>query len=504
MKRKSVLNYTLLVAGIVVLLNIISSRFFFRLDFTDDHRYTLSDATKNILSSLKDPVTVKAYFSENLPPDVARVRKEFKEILVEYANRSHGKVVYEFANPNKDDESEQKAQQEGIQPVMINVREKDQMKQQRAYLGAVVQMGEKRDVIPFMQAGSAMEYALSTSIKKISVETKNVVGLLEGHGEAKLAGMQQAYASLSVLHEVRSVTVSDSASVPTDIKTLAIIDPKDTIPSSHLSQIEKFVSNGGNIFIAYSKTNPDLQRSYGDVRYTGLEDWLSKKGIVISGDYVIDANCGTVNVRQQQGGFAFNNTIQFPYFPLINTFEKHPITQGLEAAMFVFASPIFFHGDSSMSFTPIVKSSKKSGILKSPLQFDVGKRWSERDFTMNGVTLGATLKQKNNNGTQSKIVVFSNGNFAVNGEGQQAQQLQPDNVNLLVNSIDWLSDETGLIELRTRGVSSRPLDLIEDSSKTMWKYFNFLFPVLLIVTYGFVRSQSKRNLRVRRMEEDFS
>ena len=64
----------------------------------------------------------------------------------------------------------QEAAQSGVQPVMINVREKDQMKQQKAYLGAVVQMGDKSEAIPFMQPGAAMEYALSSSIKKLSVE----------------------------------------------------------------------------------------------------------------------------------------------------------------------------------------------------------------------------------------------------------------------------------------------------------------------------------------------
>jgi len=84
-----------------------------------------------------------------------------------------------------------------------------------------------------------------------------------------------------------------------------------------------------------------------------------------------------------------------------------------------------------------------------------------------------------------------------------AQQLPPDNVNLFVNAIDWLSDDTGLIDLRTKGVSSRPLDTIEDGSKTFYKYLNFLLPIILIVTYGFIRAQMKRNQRVRRMEEDY-
>ena len=149
--KRKVRTTLLLVFGIIVLINILAARFFVRLDFTEDKRYSLSDATENILKNLKDPVTVTAYFSENLPPNIAQVKQDFRDLLVEYANKSNNLIVYEFVNPNESQESEIKAQQAGIRPIMINVRERDQLKQQRAYLGAIVQMGDKKDVIPFFQ-----------------------------------------------------------------------------------------------------------------------------------------------------------------------------------------------------------------------------------------------------------------------------------------------------------------------------------------------------------------
>ena len=171
-KRKSILAYILLFIGVIVIVNILADRFFLRLDFTADKRYTLSDATKNILKSLDETVTVTAYFSEELPGEFTQLRRDFKEELIEYSSRSKGKVMFEFINPNKDEATEQKAMQEGINPVLINVREKDQVKQQKAYLGAVVHYGDKKEVIPLIQPGAAMEYSLSTSIKKMSVDNK--------------------------------------------------------------------------------------------------------------------------------------------------------------------------------------------------------------------------------------------------------------------------------------------------------------------------------------------
>ena len=154
---------------------------------TEDQRYSLSDATKTILEKLDEPVTVTSYFSEDLPPDIEKVRQDFKDLLIEYSNRSNGQVVYEFLNPNEDEETEMKAQQNGISPIMINVRDKDQVKQQKAYLGALLQMGDIKEVIPFIQPGAAMEYALSSSIKKLSSKERPVVGLLQGSWRAKFS-----------------------------------------------------------------------------------------------------------------------------------------------------------------------------------------------------------------------------------------------------------------------------------------------------------------------------
>ena len=85
------------------------------------------------------------------------------------------------------------------------------------------------------------------------------------------------------------------------------------------------------------------------------------------------------------------------------------------------------------------------------------------------------LKEKLPDQTDAKLVVIGDGDFAVNGQGQQAQQLTPDNVNLLVNAVDWLSDDTGLIELRTRGITSRMLDQIEDGKKNFLKWLNVFY-----------------------------
>ncbi len=502
--NNSVYTYILLIVGVIIFINLLGDRFFLRLDFTADKRYTLSEATKNILGNLKEPVTVTAYISEELPQQFSQLRRDFKEELIEYSNRSKGKVMFEFVNPNKDDATEQKTMQEGISPVLINVREKDQVKQQKAYMGAVVHYGDKKEVIPYIQAGSAMEYSLSTSIKKMTVQNKPKVGILQGHGETSPNSLIQVMQSLSVLYDATPVNLDVISVNLSDFKTLVIINPHDTFPPADLAKLDEFLAGGKNICIAMNRVNGDLQKSTGSEVRTGLEKWLEGKGVRVNPNFIIDQNCGSVMVNQQQGAMTFQSSLRFPYLPLITKFAPHPVTKGLSSVMLQFASSIDFTSPGmDVSFTPLATTSEKSGTENPPLTFNINRNWQQQDFPRSGLTVCALVSGKLSGSMTSRMIIISDGDFPANGEGQQARQLPPDNLNLLVNSIDWLSDDTGLIDLRTKEVTSRPIDQMDDGKKAMYKYLNFLLPIFLIIGIGIGRFQSRRNLRMRRMNENY-
>lgn len=501
--KKTITSYLLILIGVIVLVNILSDNFFIRLDFTEDNRYTLSNATKDILKNLNEPVTITAFFSEDLPPDIAKTRRDFKELLTEYASVANQMLVYEFVNPNEDEETERKSAMEGVQPVIINVREKDQVVQQKAFLGAVIQMGEEKEVIPFMQPGAAMEYALSSAIKKLSVLDKPKIGFLQGHGEPTIGDYQQVMAQLQVLYDVSGVTLSDTSNELAPYKTVTIVAPTDSFPASHLAQLDNYLNQGGKLFIAMNRVDGNLQNQSGSTINTALEGWLTQKGIVVENNFIIDASCASVGVQQQQGIFSYRTQIQFPYLPVVTNFADHPITKGLEAVILQFASTINYTGDSTIVFTPIAETSENAGTKSSPTYFEIQKNWTQTDFPLSNLPVAGHFKGKLAGNAISEMVVIGDGDFPVNGAGQQKQQQQEDNISLMVNSIDFLSDDTGLIELRTKGVSSRPLDQIEDGRKAFLKYFNFLLPLLLIIGYGIFRMQMRRNLRVKRMEEGY-
>ena len=497
---KKINTTILLVLGILVFANLVSEQYFFRLDLTEDRQYTLSDATEGIMKSLENPITVKAYFSENLPPDIAKTKNDFEEYLIEYARNSDNNLVYTFINPNENEETEREALEAGINPVMINVREKDQMKQQKAFLGAVLELEEQREVIPFMQPGAPLEYLLSSSIKKIAVTDKPEVGLMQGYGQATIAEMSQVKTALDILYDFKSIAVNDSTPVSEHIKTLALVRPSDTIGQPTLNQLDNFLESGGNLFIAMNRVNGDLNNSYGSAITTGLEKWLAEKGLQIREDFVVDAQCATVSVQQQQGFFNFRSNIAFPYVPIIGNFSDHPATKGLEAVVMQFASSMHFTAkDSLTTFTPLAFSSENSASKPAPQFFDIQKEWAESDFTSSRQTVAGVLEQSHFNGNRSRIYVVGDGDFPISG----GQQVQGDNVNLMVNAIDWLSDDTGLIDLRTKGIRYRPIDQLENGTKTTLKYLNFSLPIVLVIIYGIVRMQMNRNRRSRRIEESY-
>ncbi len=501
--QKSLIYFILLITGILILVNIISENWFVRLDFTADNRYTLSEATENIIEELPQPVTVKAYFSEDMPQQVTKVRSDFKDLLEEYAAISDGMLVYEFIDPAKDEQTEREVMQTGIQPILINQRDKDQVKQQKAYLGAVIEMGDKTDVIPVIQPGAAMEYALSKSLKKVSVTDKPVVGLLQGHGEPSLAALQQARAELEVMYNLQEVTQSDTANELMKYQSVSIVAPKDSFPPHHLEQLTHYLENGGNLLIAINRVDGDLQQSRGMSVSTGLETWLAEKGIQVQNQFVIDANCGSVQVRQQTGGFSYATSVEFPYLPIISNFSDHPVTTGLEAAVLQFASPLTFTGDTAMHYTALAKTSKNSGTEPASTYFNIQKQWSQNDFRSSGLTVAAAMEGNFGSSQKSRVVVIGDGDFVINGQGRQAQQQQGDNISLFVNAVDWLADDTGLIALRTKGVTDRPIEQLEDGTKAWLKYMNFLLPIILIVLYGILRAQQRKNKRYKRMQQGY-
>lgn len=500
-KRQNLATGILLMAAIVAVVNIFSYFYFFRIDLTRDRRYTLSNSTKAILDSLKKPVTITAYYSENSIPAITRAKSDFKDMLIEYAARSGNKVVYNFVNPNKNDSAEAVAQKNGVNPFPLQVRDKDEMKKVKVYLGAVIKMGDKIEVLPFIDPNSSLEYTLSNAIKKLSIDKKPPVGLLQGNDEPNLDQMKQVEESVNSLHNFQEVKLNDSMPIPAEYKTLALVGPKDSFRAGQLRQLDAFLAKGGRLLIAYNGLNPDLKTATGNLDHLGLSPWLVSLGIMLDNKYLVDNRCGAVTIPQNVGGMTFNQQIAFPYLPMITNFSKHPVSKDLRSVMFPFATDIKFIGDSGkVKFTPLAFTSDLTGLEPAPIHFDINHTWTKIDYPYSNLIVAAAITGAGGS-PDSRIIFIANGDFIVNGTGKQAQKVEDDNINLFSNSIDWLSDNTGLIELRSKILTFNPLKDISDGMKLFLKYLNFSLPIILVILYGIIRMQVKKVIRTKRMEE---
>ncbi len=490
----------LLVLGIVALVFLLSRQYFLRFDLTEDKQFTMSRATKTILRDLDDPVTVKAYFTGKLPADFERVKTDFQNLLIEYNNISKGKVNYQVIDPGKDQATEQEAMQNGIQPVLINVREKDEASQKKAFMGALVEYGDQKEVIPFISQGSAMEYDLTTAIKKISVKDKPSLGVIQGHGEPALNQMAQVVQDLSIIYTIENLDLSKEPVIPQRFQAIMLVSPADSIPPDQYARMDDYLSKGGKVFVAVNAVHGDLSTASGSAAPHNVFQWLNTYGITIDPSFIIDASCAKVTVQQQRSSFfSFATQINFPYIPLVNKFPEHPITKGLEAVLFQFASPIRYAADASGSFIPLVTTSEKAGTQQAPVYFDVQKQWTAADFPLSHLVIGGIAEGVKGN-QDAKLVVFSDSDFFVSEQGN----VNPDNVSLVVNTIEWLCDKTGLAELRTKGVVYRPIRDLEEGKRAFTKYANFFLPLILVGVVGIWRTQRARTIRMKRMQEKYS
>ena len=228
-----------------------------------------------------------------------------------------------------------------------------------------------------------------------------------------------------------------------------------------------------------------------------MEGWLAQKGININENLVIDEKCGKITIQQGGGGLLsmfFRQQVSFPYLPIIENFADHFISKGLEQIIMPFASSITFDKNvPEVSFTPLALSSRRAGTEDAPITFDAQKELNQYDFFTSSLVLAAAVEGKLSGNSNSKLLVYGDGDFIVNGEGQQAQRQAEDNINFFSNGMDWLSNDTGLSELRTKAVTNRPIKReLTDGKRQLVKLGNFLLPIILIVLYGLFRMNMRK------------
>ena len=175
--KKSFLVYTFILVASLVFLNLISRNIFKRFDLTDTQMYSLSSSSQSVISKIDDLMTIKVYFSNDLPGNYANNRRYLQDILEEYIAYSKGNLRFEFIDPSSDEDMQLAAQQAGIQPVQLQVIENDKVEVKRVYMGLSILYQDNSEIIPVIQNTSGLEYSITTKIKKLVNTDKQIIAI---------------------------------------------------------------------------------------------------------------------------------------------------------------------------------------------------------------------------------------------------------------------------------------------------------------------------------------
>jgi gliding-associated putative ABC transporter substrate-binding component GldG len=485
------------VTGILILLNVISIRLFGRLDLTAQGVYTLSDASKKLIGSLDDPVTAKAYFTEDLPSPYNNNRRAVLDLLNEYKAFAKGNLQYEFINP-QGEKGEQDAQQQGIAPVQVQVVNDDKLEVKRGYLGLVMLYEDRKEVIPVVQNLSSLEYDISSALKRLTSKAKKKIGFTTGHGEAELSSLGQALQVVTPQYDLVPVDLNKGEPVPNDLAALLVISPQTRFQDSAKYHIDQFLMRGGRVAFLLNRINANLQNRMGQPLDLGLDDLLQQYGAKVNPDLVRDVQCANISVMQQQGGMTFQSQVPFPYILIASDFNpNNPIVKDLQSIVFPFVSSIDTGSASARGLKAeiLIRSSKRSGRQTGFFMMDPFRRYTPADLAESGIPLAAIVngsfasffvgKQPApalTSSPETRIIVVSDGDF-MKDEFLGSRG----NVTFFANIIDYLADDAGLITIRSKNVATPPLEQVSDGSKKIVKYTNLIGPPLLIVVYGLFR-----------------
>ncbi len=474
----------------LVLLNLISRNWFFRLDLTDNQRYSLSESSRSVVQKVDDLFTMKVYFSDNLPGEYGNNRRYLQDILEEYAAYSDGNIRFEFFKPETDKDLEEEAQKSGIQPVQLQVVENDKLEIKRVFMGMVFLYEDQREVIPVIQTTTGLEYEITTRIKKLVDTHKDVIGITSLRGDE----VKTENITMALRQRFRVMPVNLEDAVSNDISVLLVSGTADTLVGETRKNLDDFIQRGGNLFITQSGVETDIQTQQATAIESDLIGFLRKYGLNVQPNLVMDKNCGRVNVMQNMGFIRMNVPMEYPFLPIIRSFNKdEPVVSGLEQIQLLFPSEIEIDSLASHQnamVTPLFTTSDRSGIMANSFNLnpDPKNNPNLRMLTEKGKTLAARAEvHHNDSGLLSQIILVADMNFFIDEGGGASGE----NQIFTMNAVDYLTGDRELISLRSREITSRPLAELEDDTRSKWKWLNIVLPSLLIIGFGFFRMKKE-------------
>jgi ABC-2 type transport system permease protein len=539
---------SLLVSLLVILaVNLIGSRYFKRIDLTTEKRFTLTDATRDLLRELDDIVYFRVYLEGDFPAGFRRLRNQTREMLDEFRAYSDF-IQYEFINPTvkgdweRTEENYQMLASKGLQATQLQVTAEDASSQQIIFPGALVSYRGREIPLSLLQdqmgmssenvlnnSAQALEYNLATTIHKLTVTDKPRVAFLEGNGELDFRYVADITFDLEDFYEVDRLAINAGINALDGISTVVIAQPLQEYSEADKFVIDQFIMNGGSILWLVDPVYASMDslqiapETLGMAWPVNLDDMLFRYGVRLNPDLVMDLQAVPIPITTGYVGDRPQiNLVPWFWFPLVRPATNHPIVRNLNAVRTEFVSTLDTVGSENIQKTILLETSPYTRVVQTPVRiaFDILQRQVDESQFRDGSRPVAVLLEGEfesvfrnrripgidvpdgfrtmERSTGSKMIVVSDGDLIRNQFDQQGRPLPLGydrflnetfgNSDFILNAINYLNDDRGIMDARAREIRLRLLDKsVVNRNRMAIQVLNIGLPVLLVLIFGSLR-----------------
>ncbi|OXA74002.1 gliding motility-associated ABC transporter substrate-binding protein GldG [Flavobacterium aquidurense] len=531
---------------VLIVLNVLGSLFFHRFDLTKDKRYTLSETSLQIVKQVKNPLSIKIYMQGDLPADFKRLQQETRQLLEEF-QAYNSNIVFEFVNPmeNEDESMDviKSLYQKGLTPINITVDDKGKQSQAMVFPWAIAVYNNKEVNIPLLKnimgtsttqkvIGSIqhLEYSIADAINKISKDRQKKVAIIKGNGELKEAHIAKMLMQIRESYYIGPFTLDSVAKNPSGTLDtlkkydLAIISkPTESFSDEEKQVLDQFIMNGGKTLWLIDQVAADMDSLYNQSGTTlayprdlNLNDMFFKYGFRINPDLVKDERGSKLKLATgEQGSATQYQEFIWKFAPVVVPTSSNPIVKNLGEIKFDFASSIDTLKN-GIKKTVLLQSSQYSKAIGTPTEItlnSVTEETSPQDYLNKGnIPLSVLLEGSFHSAFENRVLPFKENSFLVKGKpnkmiviadgdlarNQLDKNMMPvelgydqrtgnlyDNKDFMMNCVNYLLDDTGLINIRSKDVNLPLLDknkVYENYSLT--QFITIGLPILILLVFG--------------------
>lgn len=519
MKKQKSLQSFLGIAIALIVINIASNFLFHRFDLTADKRYTLSETTKTILNDISEPLFIDVYLEGNFPAELRKLQTETKQLLEEFQAQNKN-IHFVFVDPLADENvAVQMAEQlfaNGMKPINITVNDKGKQSQEMIFPWAVATQGDNNSKIQLLKNAMAastedkvassvqhLEYAITEAIYKVSSEKSKKIAIIKGIGEPDDIYIADFLRTVKDSYFIAPFTLESVAVNPektlNDLKgyDLAVIaKPTLQFTDEQIQVLDQFVMNGGKSIWLLDQVHAEMDSLYnksGEMlvmpKDQSLGAMLFKYGVRVNPDLVKDEMGSPIKLAiGQQGSETVYETFNWKFAPYSVSFSTHPIVKNIDGVKFDFANSIDTL-QNDIKKTVLLTTSPYATKVGTPTIIGLAQTIQEPTDPAQKpqpvIPLAVLLEGnftsvfKNRivpfkmdgyltDGKPNKMIVISDGDIIKNQLDQEYQPMELGydkwtntlygNKEFLINAVNYLLDDNGLIHLRTKEVKLPLLD----------------------------------------------